>query len=173
MPTPDDEDSIREHFNRCRRIGIKIARRVGVEDPEAVFHDAYRSVLNASARGDKAWAYLPKRIKDRAKSAYRPQANRARRMRTVPLEESNSQTTEASRMGSELPWIEESWRILLEPLTNQDLQAVVLSHFLGWSVNRIASVGICGSTASAVKTRLHRIRAKIRAFSVRPQPSAD
>ncbi|MGE3311203.1 MAG: sigma-70 family RNA polymerase sigma factor [Limisphaerales bacterium] len=173
LPRPESESEIAEHYNRCQRIGVRIARRVGVADPEAVYHDAYRSILNDPKPDTKKWPFLPKRIKDRAKSAYRSQANRDRRLPTVPIGESHSQTPESPRMGSGLPWIEESWRILLEPLTNQDLQAVVLFHFLGWSVSRIASVGICGSTPSAVKTRLHRIRAKIRAFSIRPQPSAD
>lgn len=173
LPRPESECEIAEHFKRCRRIGIRIARRVGVEDPEAVFHEAYQSILRDPDADVKAWAYLPYRIKCRAISAYRPQANRARRLPTVPINESLAEMPECPRIDSELPWLAETWRILLEPLTNQEVQAVVLFHFLGWSVSQIASVGICGSTNSAVKTRLSRVREKIRSFSYRPQPSAD
>lgn len=173
LPTPGNENSIAEHYQRCRNLGIRIASCFGVEDPEAVFHDAYASVFKHPNSDAKTWAYLPKRIKDRAKSAYRSQATRSVRLRTVPIHESRAKEIECAPGELELPWLAEPWRVLLHRLTDHDLQAVVLFHFLGWTIDQIASAKICGSTNSAVKTRLSRVREKIRSYSFRPQPSSD
>jgi RNA polymerase sigma factor (sigma-70 family) len=162
-----------EHLSRCKRVGIRIARRMGVEDPEAVFHEAYQSILRRPDPEAKAWAYLPYRIKCRAKSAYRLQAKRANRLPTVSIDKSHATTIECPREDPELHWLAETWRILLEPLSDLDRQAFALFYFLELSFGQIASLGIFGSTVSAVKTRVHRIRVKVRAFSAHPQPSAD
>lgn len=162
-----------EHLSRCKCVGIRIARRMGVEDPEAVFFEAYGSILKSPNPDPKKWAFLPKRIKDRARSALRRQAQRALRLPTVPLDKRRSQAIEQPRTAPELYWLAETWRPVLEPLTDQERQFIVLFYFLEWPIARIASVRTFGSTQSAAKTRLHRIRKKLQAIPYRPQPSAD
>lgn len=173
LPNPDSERDVMEHLSRCKRIGIRIARRLGVEDPDAVFFEAYGSILRSPDPGPKKWAYLPNRIKGRAISAYRGQMRRSSGVPTVPIDESRALAIESPMVGPELPWLAEAWRSVLEPLTDQERQFFVLFYFLEWPVARIASVRTFGSTESAVKTRLHRIRKKLQAIPYRPQPSAD
>jgi DNA-directed RNA polymerase specialized sigma24 family protein len=173
LPNPDLEQDVMEHLNRCKRIGIRIARRVGVEDPEAVFFEAYGSILKSPKPGPKKWPFLPKRIKDRAISAYRRQMRRSSGVPTVPIDESRALAIESPMVRPELPWLAEAWRPALEPLNDLERQFIVLFHFLEWPIARIASVRTFGSTQSAAKTRLHRIRKKLQAIPYRPQPSAD
>jgi RNA polymerase sigma factor (sigma-70 family) len=173
LPVLGDEASVAAHYERCRKLGIRIARRLGVENPEAVFHEAYLSVLNRPDPEPKAWAYLPNRIKSRAQSAFRSGARRSNRLSVVSP---NSPLLDSATSGAavkELSWLSDEFRELVAPLDDEEMQAVVLFYCLNWPISKIAKAAVIGATKAAVKTRLFRIREKLRRFGRPPKPRAD
>ena len=66
IPNPKDEAAVTGHFGRCRALGIACAKQMDVEDPEAVFNEAYRSVILGPNPNARAWAYFPHRLRSRA-----------------------------------------------------------------------------------------------------------
>lgn len=173
LPIVGDEASVAEHYGRCRKPGIRIARRLGVEDPEAVFHEAYLSVLNRPDPEPKAWAYLPYRIKSRAQSAFRSKARRSDRLSNVPPSSPLFARATPEAAVQEWSWLSEECRHLVAPLDHVEVQGLVLFFFLEWSIEKIAAASVLGSTKAAVKNRLFRIRKKLRRFGPRPQPRSD
>jgi len=171
LPIADSEQSISEHLKRCRRLGIKCASLIGVKDPEAVFLEAYWSILKDPHSGAKEWGYLPHRIKSRACSAYRSERRRAQQLPTVPLMEDHLMAAPASEQCQELPWLAEAWRNRLQGLSHADFVLVVLHYFLELSFTQIASMPYLGLTSSALKTRLFRIRAELRIHQDPTQPA--
>jgi RNA polymerase sigma factor (sigma-70 family) len=163
-PIPDrrDEEGISQHFLRCRPLGIACAALVGVDDPEDVFTEAYLSILNGPRNDARAWAYLPYRLRSRARTAYRRKMTRQRHLNPVPLDEEHAESIACQHGDFELMWMKEDIGDLLAGLSSDERRLIQLHHLLGWSITDLVSASAQETTISRLKCWLFRLRAKLR-----------
>jgi DNA-directed RNA polymerase specialized sigma24 family protein len=165
-PLPDlgDDASIALHFLACRDVGVKLARSKGAWDPEAIFVDAYRSVLLGKSASARAWAYLPLRVISRVWSSLRNRhalktGSMAVHLSTLP--------GEALFLGDDPPpreWSTDECLAFLQVLDEPNRELIRQHYFMGWTLEELVAMGLRRRTPTALKAQLHRLRAKLRAY---------
>lgn len=144
---------VEELYQSMRKSKIRHLRTLGYRDPEAIYHEAFRSVLRRPDFTRKGLKYLPKRIRSRLNNAMKSHGRY--RDRFILQDEAFWATAAATEMSSKCSAeIRDAAKVLLSRLPRPVARLLKLHHLKGKTYKEISRME--GVSVNTVKSRIRR-----------------